>query len=158
MSQESEPGKQDEIFRLLRRFLAFRERSEYEVRSLLLKKGFSSKCVEDAIVKLKENGIVDDRRFARHYISDAMKLSKKGFVRIRRELERLGIAREELEDLLSDEKLQDEADEILKKEIRKLGRDLDLTPANRKRLVDKLLRKGFEYERIAAELSRYRSD
>lgn len=138
--------------------MAFRERSEYEVRSLLLKKGFSSKCVEDAIVKLKENGIVDDRRFARHYISDAMKLSKKGFVRIRRELERLGIAREELEDLLSDEKLQDEADEILKKEIRKLGRDLDLTPANRKRLVDKLLRKGFEYERIAAELSRYRSD
>ncbi len=158
MSQESEPGKQDEIFRLLRRFLAFRERSEYEVRSLLLKKGFSSKCVEDAIVKLKENGIVDDRRFARHYISDAMKLSKKGFIRIRRELERFGIAREELEDLLSDEKLQDEADEILKKEIRKLGRGLDLTPANRKRLVDKLLRKGFEYERIAAELSRYRSD
>ncbi len=153
MRNSSEDETQREIFSSLKRFLSFRERTEYEVRTHLQKKGFTPEDIERAITELKEREIINDSRFAQLFVSDSIKLLRKGPVRVRRELESLGLNREKIEGLLGQETVQQEFERVLREEIRKSTKKSGITPDERRKLVNKFLRKGFEYERIRANLN-----
>ena len=153
MRNSNEGEAQKEIFSSLKRFLSFRERTEYEVRAYLQKKDFAPEDIEHAIAELKKREVINDSRFAQLYVSDSIMLLRKGPVRIRRELESLGLDREEIERLLGQETVQKELESVLREEIRKSITRSSITSDQRRRLVNKFLRKGFEYERIIASLN-----
>jgi regulatory protein len=124
------------------RLLAHRLRSEAELRRRLHEKGHTADLTDALISRLTEEGLVDDRAFARAFVSDKVKLSGWGRERIARDLGRAG---------LSDEIVQaavahlEEADEY-ERAMAALGRHGPPRPPldkARKRAYDFLSRRGF---------------
>src|SRR4030042_4224 len=60
------------------RYLAYRPRSEAEIRERLQRRGYDSACLEITLARLKEQGLVDDTAFARFW-----KDNRPGFSRRR---------------------------------------------------------------------------
>lgn len=54
------------------RLLSFRPRTRRELRQRLLRRGFSSELVERVVARAEEEGLVDDRAFARLYAEDRL--------------------------------------------------------------------------------------
>ncbi len=59
------------------RYLRYRLRSRKEIQVHLLKKGYSEREIEEVIGKLEEQNILNDRVFARFYISDGLSVYYK---------------------------------------------------------------------------------
>lgn len=78
--------------------MSFRERSEEELRSRL-KGRFAQKEVEEAIARLKELSLIDDRAFAKNFVRSAR---PKGRRLLLRELLRKGVSLENALSALSD--------------------------------------------------------
>ena len=74
-------------------FLARRDHSAAELADRLCDKGHEAGLVAAVIEQLRERGYVDDGRFAAHYVT-AHAGRGQGPLRIRRELEGLGVAGE----------------------------------------------------------------
>jgi regulatory protein len=81
------------------RALRHRDRSSGELRSRLAEQGYDGDDCEEAIATLVRTGLADDARYAE---ARARSLAERGAgdVRIRHELERVGIAREVVEQAL----------------------------------------------------------
>ena len=73
------------------KYITIRLRSIKEMRDYLLKKGYLSDVVNEAIQSLISNGYLDDDRFTKAYIKDKMTFTSKGDYKIRMELSSLGI-------------------------------------------------------------------
>jgi regulatory protein len=82
-------------------FLSYRMRSEQEVVDYLKKKGASESIIDDVLHKLRENKYVDDREFAFAYVRTQKQTTAKGPYVIRKELEKLGIATEWIDQSLA---------------------------------------------------------
>lgn len=64
----------------------------HEIEDRLIRKGIDKETAEDVVSAFAENGILDDREYARMYVSDAIRLGCKGMYRIKKELYQKGIA------------------------------------------------------------------
>lgn len=145
MSAKTE--QQDPLVRaktIVFRMLNFRPRSELEIRDRLRQKNLSAGDVDRTIQYFKELELVNDREFARQWISSRLR-KPLGPHRIRLELRRKGIAEdiidEELPALLS---TCPEADTIIDLIQRREHRYAGIDPAKRRRrLIDFLQRRGF---------------
>ncbi|MDM7999914.1 MAG: regulatory protein RecX [Dehalococcoidia bacterium] len=73
------------------RYLAYRPRSEFEIRAWLQRKGFSGKAIREALTILKAKGLVDDLAFARFWRESRETASPRSRAALRRELCRKGI-------------------------------------------------------------------
>jgi regulatory protein len=82
-------------------FLSHRMRSEREVIDHLKKKGAHEDVIAEVLHKLRENKYVDDREFAFAYVRTQKQTTAKGPYVIRKELEKLGIAEEWIEQSLA---------------------------------------------------------
>ncbi|WP_143416073.1 recombination regulator RecX [Geobacillus sp. E263] len=82
-------------------FLSYRMRSEQEVVDYLKKKGASESIIDDVLHKLRENKYVDDREFVFAYVRTQKQTTAKGPYVIRKELEKLGVAEEWIEQSLA---------------------------------------------------------
>jgi regulatory protein len=119
------------------------------VREHLLARGADPEVAEIAIVKLLEQGALDDARFARAFVQDKRTLERWGSERIRRGLEARGVEREIAEQALAnspdpgaaEETELDRAIELLRTRFPEPPRGRD-----RDRALGVLLRKGYEYE------------
>ncbi|MBR2670040.1 MAG: RecX family transcriptional regulator [Solobacterium sp.] len=84
------------------RRISMKDRTEKEMRDWLKE---NSDCteeeVEELLQKLKDNHLIDDRRYAEEYISQ-MRTSLYGSERIRRDLTQKGIAAEKIQAMLED--------------------------------------------------------
>ncbi|WP_420768433.1 recombination regulator RecX [Parageobacillus thermoglucosidasius] len=78
-------------------FLSHRMRSEHEVIHHLAKKGAPEDVIAKVLHKLRENKYVDDREFAFAYVRTQKQTTAKGPYVIRKELEKLGVAAEWIE-------------------------------------------------------------
>lgn len=67
--------------------LKSRFRSAYDIKELLLKKMFEEELIDKAILKLVNQGYINDRLFARSYINNQIITTMKGPKKIERELE-----------------------------------------------------------------------
>ena len=75
------------------RLIKFRPRSEYELRTRLLQKGFEKEVIDGAITAISKIGLVDDLAFARMWTESRLK-KPLGLNRIYFELKQKGVGKE----------------------------------------------------------------
>lgn len=80
--------------------LKFRLRSENELKARLKQKGFSSELAESTVDFLKEKEFIDDRVFAKGWVSSRLK-RPLGLRKIKQELVQKGLAKEVIRDALA---------------------------------------------------------
>ncbi|MFD2618487.1 RecX family transcriptional regulator [Terrilactibacillus laevilacticus] len=78
-------------------YLSFRMRSTQETRDYLYKKMFETHQIESAIKRLTKENVLNDQAFADMFIKNRIQLSNKGPELIKRELDKLGISQEIVE-------------------------------------------------------------
>ena len=82
------------VLKAAARFLELRSRSVGEVRRHLLAAAFPEPLIEDAIARLLELGMLDDRAFAQAWVESRDRARPRGEAALRRELALKGIDRE----------------------------------------------------------------
>jgi regulatory protein len=137
------------------RFLKIRPRSIEELKEKLGLKGFSSTEIEAVVLDLMASGLLDDRAFTKSWIN--YRLARPfGFRRIIQELKAKGIDQETIEQAVAEVKdsynPEDVALELARRRWQRLP-DID-TQKKKKRILDFLLRRGFELELILRVLRR----
>lgn len=134
--------------------LGRRELSVAQVRSRLLDREHSPEDTDEAIARLLENGALDDRRVARAYARTAAKIKGRGRLRVSRELQALGIAKdvvsEAVAEVFGDVDERALIDRAIQKKLR--GGKKPTTMQERARLYQFLMRQGFTPAGISAAL------
>ena len=129
--------------------LSLKDRTKKELQMKLNEKYRNEKMVEKEILKLVELGYIDDLNYAVSYINSR----KYGKQRITYNLLQKGISREKIEQAYMDiqeESEKDVEDEKLKKAI------LKNIKKEEKKLVQYLVRQGFELDKIFRKLKEYK--
>ena len=127
------------------RLLARRELSAAQVRERLLRRGHPEHAADEAIVRLRESGLIDDARVARAFARTRATVKRLGRERIVRELQHMGIDRETARSAVDDVfGAVDEAALLETALDRRLRRGVALDdPAVQRRLHAALVRQGF---------------
>jgi len=127
-------------------YLGYRPRSESEVRERLRRRGFEGHCIEAAIARLKELGLVDDVAFAQFWKENRESFRPQSQRLIRLELRRKGIVSEIIDQVTGD---VDDGDSAYRTALHKTRQwPLSDYPSFRRRLGEYLKRRGFAYEVI----------
>ena len=84
------------------RYLSYRPRSEGELRQRLYQRGFQDEVVEKAIIKLKEQNLIDDFAFAQFWKDNRISFKPKSKKLIGRELKAKKVAAEIIEQVTKD--------------------------------------------------------
>ncbi len=145
MAVELSPGKaRSHALRLLK----FRPRSEGELRLRLTRKGFSQEIGEAVLAELKRTGLVDDRRFASYFVSQAISSKPVGRRALTQRLRALGVGSELAAQAVEQGTAgQDELELARAVAAKRLPRLRGLRPdALRRRLFGYLSRRGFSGE------------
>jgi regulatory protein len=141
------------------KLLGRRELSVSDLRSRLLDREHSDEETDEAIARLLETGALDDRRVARAYARTASKVKGRGRLRVTRELQAMGIAREVIAEAVGevfgdiDERAM--IDRAIQKKLR--GKKPS-TMQERARLYQFLMRQGFTPTAVSAALRRSSRD
>lgn len=136
------------------RLIAARELSEADLRARLVDRDHPPEQIDAAIERLKETGAVDDRRVARAYARTASKVKGRGRLRVARELQTMGIARdvitEAVAEVFGDLDERSLIDRALQKKLR--GGKQPTTVRERARLYQYLMRQGFTPAAVSVAL------
>lgn len=133
------------------RLLGYRWRATEELRRKLRDREFTPALIEPTLERLAAEGWLDDERFAAEYARSRAK--KRGRIRIARELQELGVAREVATRAAADV-IESEDERLLvqnacRKRIRILDRrgdaDFDDEGEGRRKLIGYLLQLGYDY-------------
>lgn len=127
------------------RYLGPRERTELELRRYLEGKRVEPREITQALVSLREQGYLDDARFARQFAEDKRLLEEWGPDRIERRLAALGVAPEIVGQVVGARGHEGEleaATALLQRRFPALGED----PREQRRAVGVLVRKGYDGE------------
>jgi regulatory protein len=138
------------------KLLARRELSEAQVRQRLARKGHEPDAIDDAIQRLRDERALDDERAAGAIARTQTSLKGRGRARVRREIERAGIARP-LADRAVDAAFEGQDDDALLEEAlrkRLRGRSTIADERETGRLYRYLIGQGFDPERVLAALAR----
>ncbi|MER3398770.1 MAG: RecX family transcriptional regulator [Chloroflexota bacterium] len=128
------------------RLLTYRPRSEGEIRSRLLQKGFDPATTEAALEKLRAQGLLDDLAFGRFWRESRQALSPRGEYLLRAELRHKGLSQETVSEVLADFNEAESALKVARVLRRRLG---SLPPEERRRrLWGQLARRGFAPDTI----------
>ena len=136
--------------------LEFRDRTERELRQKLKEREYSAEEINETVLFLKEYRYLDDEAYADRYIrSCAVRKSRR---QIRADLERKGVSREII-DLQLQEKTVDE-DSQIRKLLQKKGYvpGKRLEPAEYRRIMGALGRRGFSGEAIRKAMESMREE
>lgn len=129
--------------------LSLKDRTKKEIQMKLNEKYRNEKMVDKAVLKLVELGYIDDLNYAISYINSR----KYGKQRITYNLLQKGLNKEKIEEAYStiqDETEKDIEEEKLKKVI------LKNIKKDEKKLVQYLVRQGFELDNIFRKLREYK--
>ncbi|MCL2062677.1 MAG: RecX family transcriptional regulator [Firmicutes bacterium] len=132
-------------------FLAYRMRSEKEVRDYLTKKQYAPAAIDDAVERLKEYRYVDDAEFARQYIDAYRK--RWGVLKIRYGLKSAGIDAQILQDALSEMPDQEDEAYALAVKYQKNKPDMDT-----RKLYAHLAQKGFNADTVRTVLEMLKNE
>jgi regulatory protein len=127
------------------RYLGPRERTALELRRYLEGKRVEPGEIEQALASLREQGYLDDARFARQFAEDKRLLEEWGPDRIERRLAALGVAAEIVSQVVGargHEGESEAATALLQRRFPVLGED----PREQRRAVGVLVRKGYDGE------------
>ena len=134
------------------RLLAYRPRSEAEMRQRLARRGLPEEVVQETIAHLREQGLLSDAAFARFWVEARDQNSPRGRRLLWQELSAKGIEREIARQAIAVVTEEDAALRAAQKKARHLqGQDY---PIFRRRLGDFLLRRGFPYPTVRTTVER----
>lgn len=136
--------------------LEFRDRTERELRQKLKEREYSAEEINETVLFLKEYRYLDDEAYADRYIRSCA--ARKSRRQIRADLERKGVSREII-DLQLQEKTVDE-DSQIQKLLQKKGYvpGKRLEPAEYRRIMGALGRRGFSGEAIRKAMESMREE
>ncbi len=130
------------------KYLGVRMRSELEIKKYLAKCGFSNQEIVYALDRLKDEGYIDNVRYVKAYIQDAINLGNEGPKKIHDELLKLGISEKyiypELDSISEDEWL-DKISSIVSKKA-KVNKNSEKMFKNK--ITSYLLGLGYPFELI----------
>jgi regulatory protein len=131
-------------------FLAYRARSEREVRDALGRSGFEAPVIEATVIKLKRLKLIDDTAFSRQWVEERGSGKGLGRRRLLAELRLKGVDRVVAEDALEEVAIDEEAQakEVAAALVRKVAN----RPLGQQamRLQQMLLGRGFDPEVASA--------
>lgn len=127
------------------RYLGPRERTELEMRRYLEGKRVEPAEIEQALDSLREQGYLDDARFARQFAEDKQLLEEWGADRIERRLATLGVAPEIVREVVGARGREGEVEAAIAL-LRRRFPALDDDPREQRRAVGVLVRKGYDGE------------
>jgi len=138
-------------------FLKIRPRSIAELKERLGIKGFSSTQIEETLLDLMASGLLDDRAFTKSWIN--YRLARPfGFRRIIQELKAKGIDRQTIEQAVAEIKGSYNAENVpLELAQRRWQRLPAIDPEKKKkRVLDFLLRRGFEADVVMKVIKKFK--
>jgi regulatory protein len=133
------------------RLLGRRDYTRAEITARLLSKGYNRDEIDVTVQALVADRSLDDRRAAVAHVRAASRLKGRGRMRIARELEQRGIAKDLAREVLSELPAGDERDAIRRFLERKRFPERP-TPAERRRTFQQLLRRGFTVDAVSKAL------
>jgi regulatory protein len=133
------------------RLLGRRDYTRAEITSRLLDKGYPADDVDTAIAALVADRSIDDRRAALAHVRAAARLKGRGRLRIARELEHRGVAKDLAREALSELPVEDERAAIRRFLERKRFPERP-TAIERRRAFQQLLRRGFTVDAVSRAL------
>jgi len=135
-------------------FLARRELSEKQLRDRLLDREHPALEVDRVITRLLESKTLDDARVARAYARTAAGVKGRGRLRVMRELNEMGIAKETATEAAADVFADVDERALIAKALQKKmrGRPKIASQAEHARLYQYLMRQGFTPAGIVAAL------
>jgi len=128
------------------RYLGYRPRSEAEIKQRLQRHGFDGECIEKALARLREQGLVDDTAFARFWRENRETFSPRSRRLTKLELKRKGLSSDIIEQVISEIDDRDSAYRAALKKAHRLSLADD--KVFRQRLGGYLGRRGFNYSVI----------
>jgi regulatory protein len=139
------------------RLLARRELSVKEMRDRLADREHPADEIERAIEHLLETRALDDARVARAYARTAANVKGRGRLRVMRELQAMGIARETASEALAEVFADSDERALIAKALQKKmrGRPRIADRAEHARLYQYLMRQGFTPAGISAALRKF---
>lgn len=128
------------------RYLAYRPRSVFEVKTRLRQRGFDPPTIEAVLQELRRNGSLDDLAFARFWRDNRDSFSPRSGLLLSRELRAKGVPKPVVTDVVTG---LDEEDSAYRAAVKRAKR-LDCTDFAdfRARLLPFLRRRGFSYQVI----------
>lgn len=135
-------------------FVAYRPRSEREVRDRLRRREFAPSAIDAAIERLRGWNYLDDRAFAEYWVENRAEHSPRGRRALEAELRAKGVDRDVTGDVLEEIDLgeEDAALALARKRLPRLSA-LD-EPTQRRRLAAFLGRRGYGWDVIRPVLDR----
>jgi len=134
------------------RLLSYRPRSESELRQRLARRGTSPDLVDGTLQRLRELDLVDDAAFARGWVESRHRSSPRGRRLLRQELQAKGVGGDVSRPLL--EQIDEEDAALRAGGRRALSLRTSPYPEFRRRLVDFLRRRGFDYDTVRRTVER----
>jgi len=126
------------------KYLAYRPRSQAEVRQHLESQDLPPEAIQEALVRLERNGLLNDRQFAQTWIENRSEFRPRGRRALAFELRRLGVSPQVIESSLEGIDENELAYQAGLKQVRKYQR-LEWQDF-RQKMIAFLARRGFSYE------------
>jgi regulatory protein len=148
-------AQQNQIKRALAaagRLLSFRPRSEHELCQKLMQKGFDAATISEALVYLKEHGLVDDAAFARYWAENRATFSPRSQRLVKLELRQKGVTADVAEETSSE--VNDEAAAYTAGAKRASRLHVSDFEEFRRKVGEYLRRRGFGYDVINRSVKR----
>ncbi len=125
------------------RLLSYRPRSEAEMRSRLTRLNYEKEFIEQAVIRLKEMGLLDDASFARYWVENRASFSPRSRQLLSAELRHKGVDTEIIREVVSSADESEDAYRAAQKKVKTLhGYDYQTF---RRKLMSYLQRRGFGY-------------
>lgn len=128
-------------------YISSRIHTKKELFDKLFKKGFEKKVIDSAIFKLEEYNYVNDELFAKTFVQENYKYSKK---MLENKLKQKGVSSEIISNVLelnTDEKEEELCEKQLKKLLKSKNKN-DFSKEELQKIYMLLFRKGFEFDLI----------
>ena len=129
------------------KYLNYRIRSEYEMRTHLVRKGFAMSTINNVIIDLKSRELISDKVFAKEWVENRCNSKPRGRRMLAYELKLKRINQEDIDDSLVN--LPDEITLAIQagQKVKRHYQNLDYQTL-KKKIATYLLRRGFSYEDI----------
>ncbi len=129
---------------------ATRPRTEKEIEFYLRQRDFDQTSIDHALENLRDKEMLDDNRVAEHHTQRRVREGKSGPRKIQAELHQRGVDRDATHAAMKDMRERVDFDEICLEQARKALRKYQPLSdhKNRTRLMQFLMRRGFEHESI----------
>ena len=99
VDEEDKKEAREDAYRLI----SYRDRSVFELRKRLLKKGHDQDVIDEIIPRIKELDYLNDKRFAKKWVRHKVKHSPKGKYLLIKELKDKGVSKKIINEALNTE-------------------------------------------------------